>query len=267
MHMITKDNAETTTTTTSSSLAGRTALVTGASSGIGRATALELARAGASVALLARRADRLDDLAEEINGDGGLALALATDVTDYDSVAATVVRAEETLGGIDIVINSAGIMLPGKIAESDPADWQQMVQVNLMGALHTVRAVLPGMQARGRGNIINISSNSGRVHQPHFSVYAATKHALGAFTTILRKEVYPSRIRVTLFEPGATTSELASHADQDVLAPLLADMGGTEEMELLTPEDVARGILWTTLAPEHVHIGGILYTPTDQRDW
>jgi NADP-dependent 3-hydroxy acid dehydrogenase YdfG len=245
-------------------LLGRRALVTGASSGIGRATALALAGAGARVALLARRAERLEAVAEEIRAAGGEAIPVVADVTDYAALAEAVTRVEDTFGGVDILINNAGIMLPAPIVSADPVDWARMIDVNLTGALHAVRAVLPGMTVRGEGHIVNVSSNSGRVHQPQFSVYAATKHALGAFTTILRKEVYPSSIRVTLFEPGATESELAGHADQELISAVVAEMG---DMELLRAEDVAAGILWTLSVPERVNVGDVLYMPINQRDW
>ena len=173
-------------------------------------------------------------------------------------------RAQDAFGGVDILVNVAGVMLPAPIAEADPADWQRMVQVNLMGALHCTRAVLPGMLARGSGHIVNVSSTSGRTHQPRFSVYAATKHALGAFTNILRKEVHPQRIRVTLFEPGPTVSELGSHVEPELMATLRDEMG---EMEFLQAEDVSQGILWTLAVPERVNVNEVLFRPTDQRDW
>lgn len=251
----------------SSPLLGRRVLVTGASSGIGWATARVLASHGAQVALLARRAERLTELAQEIDSAGGHALALPADVTEFGQVQTAVDRATAEFGGVDVLVNSAGIMLPGLIAEADPADWDRMVSVNLMGSMYAARAVLPGMLERGQGHIINVSSNSGRVHQPSFAAYAATKHALGAFTTILRKEVYPSRLRVTLLEPGATESELSQHADQEVLGDLLAGMGDGNGMRLMTTDDVANAILWSLTAPPHVNVGEILYTPVDQRDW
>lgn len=245
-------------------LAGRAAVVTGASSGIGRATALALAGAGARVGLVARRAERLDELAQEIGTAGGEAIALTADVGDYGQAEGAVRRAEATFGGVDLLVNVAGVMLPAPIAEADPADWQRMVQVNLMGALHATRAALPGMLERGSGHIVNVSSTSGRTHQPRFSVYAATKHALGAFTNVLRKEVHPARIRVTLFEPGPTISELGSHADPALMATLQEELGATE---FLRAQDVAQGLLWTLAVPERVNVNEVLFRPTDQRDW
>ena len=245
-------------------LAGRAAVITGASSGIGRATARALAGAGARVGLAARRVERLEELAEEIGQSGGEALALPTDVTDYTQAEAMVRRAEEAFSRVDVLVNVAGVMLPAPIAEANPADWRRMVEVNLMGVLHATRAALPGMLRRGTGHIVNVSSTSGRTHQPLFSVYAATKHGLGAFTNVLRKEVHPNRIRVTLFEPGPTESELGSHADPELMKVLMDSMGG---VEFLKAEDVAQGILWTLAQPDRINVNEVLFRPTDQRDW
>lgn len=245
-------------------LAGRAAVITGASSGIGRATARALAAAGARVGLAARRAERLEELREEIGEGGGEALALPTDVTDYGQAEAMVRRAEEAFGGVDVLVNVAGVMLPAPIATADPADWRRMVDVNLVGVLYATRAALPGMLERGNGHIVNVSSTSGRTHQPLFSVYAATKHGLGAFTEVLRKEVHPNRVRVTLFEPGPTASELGTHADPEIMEGMREDFAN---VEFLKAEDVAQGILWTLAQPERINVNEVLVRPTDQRDW
>ena len=245
-------------------LSGRSAVVTGASSGIGRSTARALAGAGARVGLAARRAERLEDLRDEIVQGGGEALALPTDIADYAQVEAMVRGAEETFGGIDILVNVAGIMLPAPIAEADPADWHTMIEVQLLGVMYAARAALPGMLQRNNGHIVNVSSTSGRTHQPLFSGYAASKHGVGAFTNILRKEVYPNRVRVTLFEPGPTETELGSHADPEVMRDFLEEMG---DVEFLKAEDVAQGILWTLAQPNRVNVNEVLFRPTDQKDW
>jgi NADP-dependent 3-hydroxy acid dehydrogenase YdfG len=246
-------------------LAGRAAVVTGASSGIGQATARALAAAGAQVGLAARRAGRLEELEKEISRSGGEAVALPTDVTDYAQAEAMVRRAEEAFGGVDVLVNCAGVMLPAPIVEVDPADWRRMVDMNLVGVLHATQAVLPGMLERGYGHIVNVSSTSGRTHQELFAVYAATKHGLGAFTEVLRKEVYPKRVRVTLFEPGPTESELGSHVDPEILRSLRED--SFSDVEFLRAEDVAQGILWAIAQPDRINVNEVLFRPTDQRDW
>lgn len=245
-------------------LVGRAAVITGASSGIGRATALALAGAGVRVGLAARRAERLEELEKEIGRAGGEAITIPTDVTDYGQAEAMIRHAEGTFGGVDVLVNVAGVMLPAPIAKADPADWRRMVDVNLVGVLHATRAVLPGMLQRGGGHIVNVSSTSGRTHQPLFSVYAATKHGLGAFTNILRKEVHPNRVRVTLFEPGPTESELGSHVDPEIMESLRDSMSS---VEFLKAEDVAQGILWTLAQPDRINVNEVLFRPTDQRDW
>jgi NADP-dependent 3-hydroxy acid dehydrogenase YdfG len=245
-------------------LADRVALVTGASSGIGRATARALAAAGARVGLAARRAERLEELEQEIAQEGGEAIALPTDVSDYAQAEAMARRAEETFGSVDVLV-TAGSMLPAPIAGADPADWRRMVDVNLLGVLYATRAVLPGMLERGEGHIVNVSSTSGRVASPLFSVYAATKFGLGAFTEVLRKEVHPRRVRVTFFEPGPTRSELGSHVDPEIMESLREASFG--EVEFLGAEDVAQGILWALAQPERINVNEVLFRPTDQRDW
>src|ERR687894_485686 len=244
-------------------LAGRAAVITGASSGIGRATARALAGAGARVGLAARRAERLEELEQEIARGGGEAIALPTDVSDYAQAETMARRAEETFGGVDVLVNAAGIMLPAPIAGADPADWRRMVEVNLLGVLYATRAALPGMLKRGNGHIVNVSSTSGRVASPLFSVYSATKYGLGAFTEVLRKEVHPNRIRVTLFEPGPTESELGSHVDPEILRSLEDSFS---DVEFLRAEDVAQGILWALAQPDRINVNEVLFRPTDQRD-
>ena len=186
-------------------------------------------------------------------------------MTDYGRAEAMVRRAEEAFGGVEVLVNAAGVMLPAPIAEADPADWRRMVEVNLMGVLHVTRAALPSMLERGNGHIVNVSSTSGRVASPLFSVYSATKYGLGAFTEVLRKEVHPKRVRVTLFEPGPTESELGSHVDPEILRSLMED--SFSDAEFLRAEDVPQGILWTFAQPDRINVNEVLFRPTDQRDW
>jgi NADP-dependent 3-hydroxy acid dehydrogenase YdfG len=185
-------------------------------------------------------------------------------VADYAQAEAMVRRAGEAFGGVDILVNVAGVILPAPISEADPAGWRRMVDVNPMRVLHATRAALPGMIRRGNGHVMNVSSTSGRTHQPLSPVYAATKHGLGAFTEVLRKEVHPNRIRATLFEPGPTKSELGFHADSEVMRGMADDFSG---VEFLKVEDVAQGILWTLAQPDRINVNEVLFRPTDQQDW
>ena len=171
------------------------------------------------------------------------------------------VRRAEEFGGVDVLVNVAGVMLPAPTVQTDPADWRRMVDVNLVGVLHATRAVLPGMLEQGDGHIVNVSSTFGRTHQPLFS---ATKHGLGAFTEVLRKEVHPNRVRVTLFEPGPTESELGSHVDPEVMEGMREDFAN---VEFLKAEDVAQGILWTLAQPDRINVNEVLFCPTDQQNW
>jgi NADP-dependent 3-hydroxy acid dehydrogenase YdfG len=180
-------------------------------------------------------------------------------VSDYAQAETMARRAEETFGGVDVLVNAAGIMLPAPIAGADPADWRRMVEVNLLGVLYATRAVLPGMLERGEGHIVNVSSTSGRVASPLFSVYAATKFGLGAFTEVLRKEVHRRLVRVTLFEPGPTRSELGSHVDPEIMESLREDSFG--EVEFLGAEDVAQGTLWALAQPERINVNEVLFRP------
>jgi len=249
-----------------SPLVGRAAVITGASSGIGQATARAFAAAGAKVGLAARRAERLEGLRGEIarNGGGAEALPLPTDVTDYAQAEEMVRRAEETFGGVDILVNCAGVMHPAPIVRADPGDWRQMVEVNLLGTLYACRAALPGMKERGSGTIINVSSTSGRVASPNFSVYCATKFGLGAFTEVLRKEAHPD-VRVILFEPGPTDSELAGNISDPEIREWAREY--MEGMHALRAEDVAEALLFVCTRPERIAVSEMLFRPTDQRDW
>src|SRR4051812_31170890 len=183
-------------------LDGKTAAITGASSGIGEATALALASAGAAVAVGARRADRLSDLASRISSEGGRAIPLAVDVADEDSARSFVTGAASELGSLDILVNNAGVMLLGPVAGASTDQWRTMVNVNLLGLLYCTHAALPIMGEQGRGHIVNISSVAGRSANAGSAVYNLTKFGVGAFSEALRQEVTAMGIRTTVVEPG-----------------------------------------------------------------
>ncbi len=243
-------------------LSGKAVAITGASSGIGEATALALARAGAAVALGARRKDRIDALAARIEDEGGTAVALEVDVTDEAQARGFVEAAHERLGRLDSLVNNAGVMLLGPVEQSDADDWRTMLNVNVLGLLYCTSAALPFMRAQGSGDIVNISSVAGRFARAGNAVYAATKFAVGAFSEGLRNEVTEGGIRVTLIEPGFVDTELQSHNTGEVLETL-------EQMrehlgEVLRAQDVANGILYVVSQPPHVSINELLIRPTRQ---
>src|SRR5437764_9027015 len=198
-------------------LDGRVAAITGASSGIGEATALALASEGAAVALGARREDRIEALRERIEADGGRALAARVDVTDEQDAHAFVRGAHSELGGLDVLVNNAGVMLLGPIEGADTDQWRQMVDVNVLGLLYCTQAALPLMREGGGGHIVNLSSVAGRVGNPGTAVYNATKWAVVGFSEALRKEAAPSSVRVTCVEPGYVRTELQGHNEGPVL--------------------------------------------------
>ncbi len=244
------------------------ALITGASSGIGRATARELAHQGASVALVARRKDRLEELAQEIDGAGGRAVVIAADVTQRSEAEAAVQTAVEALGSLDIVINNAGVMLLGPILDAPVDEWERMVQVNVLGLLYTAKAALPHLLdaaqngARGSADLVNISSVAGRQARLGSGVYNATKHAVGAFSESLRQEVTGRSVRVSLVEPGAVTTELAGHNRPEIREGLEQRFA---DMERLEDTDIADVIGYIVSRPRHVAINEVLIRPTDQQ--
>lgn len=243
------------------------ALVTGASSGIGEATALELAARGAAVALVARRADRLADLAARIRADGGTALELAVDVTDEGSAREAVERTVAELGRLDILINNAGVMLLGPVVDAPVEEWQRMVQVNVLGLLYCAHAALPHLLKaaddgqRRVADLVNISSVAGRLVRNGSGVYNATKHAVGAVSESLRQEVTGRHVRVSLVEPGAVETELISH-NRPEIRELLGQRFGA--IERLHASDIADAISYIVTRPRRVAINEILVRPTEQ---
>jgi len=242
-------------------LSGQVVAVTGASSGIGEATALGCARAGAAVALAARRADRIQALAERIAGEGGRAIAVPADVGDEEQARAFVDRAHSELGRLDVLVNNAGVMLLGAIENAPTEEWRQMIHVNVFGVLYCTHAALPLMHQQGSGHIINISSVAGRVARAGSAVYNLTKWGVGAFSEALRQEAVEMGVRVTLVEPGAVTTELAGHNRPEVLEQIAKRFGG---FTLLSAEDIAGAILYAIAQPQHVSVNELLIRPTGQ---
>jgi clavulanate-9-aldehyde reducatase len=244
-------------------LSGKAVAITGASSGIGEATAVALARAGASVALGARRRDRIEALAQRIGEEtGATAVALEVDVADEGQARAFIAGATERLGRLDVLINNAGVMLLGPVESGDPDDWRQMVDVNLLGLLYCTHAALPIMREQGSGDIVNISSVAGRFARAGSAVYNLTKFGVNAFTEGLRQEVTEGGIRVMLVEPGFVATELQSHNKGEVLETI---EGMREQIgDVLAAEDIANGILYAVSQPPHVSINEVLIRPTRQ---
>ncbi|HLG77967.1 MAG TPA: SDR family NAD(P)-dependent oxidoreductase [Ktedonobacteraceae bacterium] len=244
------------------SLQGKVALVTGASSGIGEATAAALAAEGAQVALLARRQDRLEALVERIAAQGGKALPFVADVTDEQQVKECVRRVQAELGRLDILVNNAGVMLLGQIDGANTDDWRRMVDINVMGLLYATHAVLPLMKQQNSGHIVNVSSVAGRTARAGSGVYNATKWGVVAFSEALRQEVYKQNIRVTAIEPGAVATELPDHITDEAARQNLGTW-----LQGLTPlksEDIADAILYAVTRPQYVSINEILIRPTGQ---
>ena len=243
-------------------LSGKVALVTGASSGIGEATAVGLVEAGAAVAIGARRRDRLDDLAARLSDGGGKVVPLGLDVTDEASCRDAVARTRAELGGLDVLVNNAGVMLLGTIVGADPEDWRRMLDTNVLGVMYPTHAAIDGMLEQGSGDIVNISSTAGRTARAGAGVYNASKWAVNAFSESLRQEVTARGVRISLVEPGAVETELRSHITQpEAKAAALAH---SEGMRSLRPEDVARAIVYVVTQPPHVAVNEVLVRPTDQ---
>lgn len=242
-------------------LAGKVALVTGASSGIGEATAEALAAAGAKVAVAARRVDRLEALAERIGKAGGVALRVEADVTKGGDISAMVDKVVSEWGRLDILVNNAGVMLLSPAAEAEFDDWRRMVELNLLGLMGTTKAALPHLKA-AKGHIVNIASVAGRVANPSASGYAATKFGVVGFSESLRREVYADKVRVTVIEPGLVRTELGDHITNAGAKAGLDQRLAT--MEALTAEDIANAVLYAVSQPPRVNVNEILIRPTDQ---
>jgi NADP-dependent 3-hydroxy acid dehydrogenase YdfG len=248
-------------------LEGTVALVTGASSGIGEATARALASHGAKVALAARRLERLERLAEEIGKGGHTALAIESDITDQEQAIGAVERTVDELGRLDIVVNNAGQMLLGPIENAPTEEWDRMIDLNLKGLINTTHAALPHLldaaedSPRGCADVINISSVAGRIARSGSGVYNLTKFGVGAFSESLRQEFAARKVRSTLIEPGAVATELTDHLRDGVREKVRERF---VDMKTLESEDIADAITYAVTRPWHVSLNEILIRPTEQ---
>jgi NADP-dependent 3-hydroxy acid dehydrogenase YdfG len=248
-------------------LDGTVALITGASSGIGEATARALAAQGARVAVTARRLERLERLASEIGGKGHTALAIQSDITDQDQAIDAVGRTVDELGRLDVLVNNAGQMLLGPIEEAPTEEWDRMIDLNLKGLINTTHAALPHLlsaaeeSARGCADVVNISSVAGRLARSGSGVYNLTKHGVGAFSESFRQEFASRRVRSTLIEPGAVATELTDHIRDGIREQV---RGRFADIEPLEAEDVADAIAYAVTRPAHVCLNEILIRPTEQ---
>jgi NADP-dependent 3-hydroxy acid dehydrogenase YdfG len=240
---------------------GKVVVITGASSGLGEATARLLSAEGATVVLAARRVDRIKGLADELEGQGGKAEAVATDVTDRQQVKALVDSAVETFGRIDVMLNNAGLMPLAPLEDLKVDEWDQMIDVNLKGVLYGIAAALPYMKEQKSGHIINVSSVYGHKLGPDATVYCATKHAVRALSEGLRQEVKPYNIRTTVISPGAVATELLEHISDEKIQSATRDF---VDKIAVPAETFARMVAFAINEPAEVDVNEILFRPTAQ---
>lgn len=250
-----------------SRLAGTVAVVTGASSGIGHSTALHLAAQGASVAVVARRQDRLDALVAQIEKAGGAALAIQADISDRTQAEAAVQTTADRLGRLDILVNNAALMLLGPVVDADADEWDRMININQKGLLYTTNAALPHLHKAAQdgprqvADIVNISSVAGRVAMPNMAAYSMTKFGVNAFSESLRQELAKSHVRVGVIEPGKVATELVSHNRPEIIDHIEATFGGFRELD---SQDIADGVTYMVTRPRHVAVGELWIMPTEQ---
>jgi NADP-dependent 3-hydroxy acid dehydrogenase YdfG len=252
---------------TAASLSATVALVTGASSGIGHATARWLAAKGATVVLVARRQDRIDLLAKEIDQLGGQALALAADLTNTDAAAAVVATTVERLGRLDTLVNAAGVMLTGDSTQAPLHEWEQMIDINLKGLLYVTKAALPHLveaaatSPRQVADVVNISSIAGRFVIPNAAVYNATKFGVTAATEAWRQEYARRNVRFSVVEPGLVATELLAHQQAAVQERMEARFADVEQLH---PDDIADAVAYIVTSPRRRAVAEIVIRPTDQ---
>lgn len=241
-------------------LDGKVALVTGGGTGIGEAAALVLAASGARVAVTGRRRERLDEVVARIEGAGGTALACVSDVADVASAGRAVAEAIAAFGRLDIVVNSAGVTEAGGIEALDLAGWRKVIDINLWGTIHTCQAALPHLLTAGGGDIVNISSTAGRRAAGAFAAYATSKHGVNGFTESIRQELGGRNIRVSLIEPGATETEIASSLSDPVWREAIGRH--VSKPGAMQPDDIAQAIMFILALPRRANVSQILIRPT-----
>lgn len=243
-------------------LDAKVAIITGASSGIGAATAIALAEEGAQVAITARRIERLNEVAQKIAAVGGKALPIVTDISDETQVNSLVRYVNTTLGRIDILVNNAGMGALGTIEDGNPAEWRRQFDLNVLGLLYATHAVVPIFKAQGVGHVVNLSSVAGRITRAGMGVYSATKWGVNAISEALRLEVHKHNIRVTIIEPGLVATEFVDNISDSAAKQALE--ARFKAVTPLQPEDIARAIAYAVTQPPHVNVNEILIRPTQQ---
>ena len=240
----------------------KVAVITGASSGIGEATAEVLAAEGAAVVVAARREERLEDLVGRINGNGGKVLGVACDVTDEQQAHNLIKRGRDEFGRVDILVNNAGVMQLSKVQKGLSDEWRTMFEVNVLGLLYATDAAIEMMKEQGSGHLVNISSLASRGTRPGVGVYSGTKMAVNGISESLRQELLEDNIRVTMVEPGAVETELPDHITDDEAREGLSSL--LEQLDPLKAEDIANAVVYVVTQPERVSINEILIRPSRQ---
>jgi len=239
---------------------GKVALVTGGGTGIGEAAAMALAAAGAQVAITGRRKERLDAVVAAIEAAGGKALAIQSDVSKESDAFAAVEQTVSALGRIDIVINSAGVNEAGGIQSLDLDGWRKVIDINLWGTIYTCKAAIPQLKASGGGDIINISSTAGRRAAGLFASYATSKHGVNGFTESIRQELGGDNIRISVIEPGATETEIASSISDPKWSEMI--QSHVSKDGAMQASDIAEAILFIVSLPRRANVSQILIRPT-----
>ncbi|MBS2969812.1 SDR family oxidoreductase [Metabacillus sp. KIGAM252] len=246
------------------SIKGKTAIITGASSGIGEAIAKKLASEGANIVLAARREDRISTLANELKESySSEVLAITTDVTSKEDVEQLAKQAKEKFGQVDILVNNAGVMLLSFLKNDLVDQWEKMVDVNIKGVLFGVHAVLPGMLEAGRGHVVNVSSVAGHEVFPTSAVYSATKYAVRALSMGMEKELAETAIKVTNISPGAVQTELTNHITDEEVQGMFKKMV-PEDMKPLEAKDIAEAVFYAVSQPDHVNVNEVIVRPVNQ---